>query len=389
MRPFTLDKSVIPLALILVLVLASAAGLAILLGDDAVEEAIKADRILNVLFVFDRGGKAAATELFFFYPATGRGAVLDVPGDTGLILSSQKRVDRIDAVYKPRSLETYREEIEGLLATKVTYRIHLDEKGFADAVDLLEGLELFIPQEISVEEPEPVRLPRGAVFLDGDKVGQYLAYVDPEEAEGEAAARRQKLFQAFIRRIGEKAAWVSRPEVFPRFRACFRTDLADEAFRRLIGELARLDADRLVLQRVTGAYRSVDGKRLLFPHYDGELVKDIVKQTLNALSATGATVGDKIFTVEILNGTPARGLAKRTAEIFQSFGYDVVSVGNATRDDYERTVVVDRLDNPEAARNLGAVIRCTNTSPGGEGEAVSDFTIILGGDFNGRYCSAR
>jgi hypothetical protein len=117
-----------------------------------------------------------------------------------------------------------------------------------------------------------------------------------------------------------------------------------------------------VLQRVTGIYRDVDGKRLLFPHYDGELVRDIVKQTFNALANSGsASPADKIFTIEILNGTPTKGLAKKAAEIFQSFGYDVVSVDNADREDYDKTQVLDRFANPDASKNIATVIRCSST----------------------------
>jgi len=146
-----------------------------------------------------------------------------------------------------------------------------------------------------------------------------------------------------------------------------------------------------VLQRITGAYRNVDGSKLLFPHYDGELVKDIVKQTLSALASSGSTSpADKIFTIEILNGTPTKGLAKRAAEIFQSFGYDVVSVGNAERDDVAKTSILDHYSNADATKGIAQVIRCSNVGEAGQGEDAkdsADFTVILGKDFNGRYCS--
>jgi len=392
MRIAIFDKSSIPLLAILLLL----AGLVVLFGislrSDAVDEAVKSDRILNVLFVVDLGGKPVSTELFLFYPATGRGAVLDVPGETGLIIKSLNRVDRIDALFKDGRIKPYIDEIARLLAAEVPYYIVLDATGLAIATDLLEGLELFLPQAIDSPGPPPVRLPSGALVLDGDKVVQYASYVEPDEGDADTAARRQKLFQALIRRLGERSSWIARSDVFPVFKRSFKTNLTDDAFRRFVKELARLDADKLVLQRITGAWRIVDGKRLLFPHYDGELVRDIVKQTLNALSnSTESGVADKIFTVEILNGTPEKGLAKKTAEIFQSFGYDVITVGNANREDLERTQIIDRYANSDAAKNVAAVIRCENLSRVegvAPGEAVADFTVILGKDFNGRYCIA-
>jgi len=158
----------------------------------------------------------------------------------------------------------------------------------------------------------------------------------------------------------------------------------------LFGQLAKLDSDRIVLQRLTGTPRTVEGIPLLFPHYDGELVRDIVKQTLNALlNAEAIAVSDKVFTIEILNGTTERGLAQRTAEIFQGFGYEVVSVGNAPSTDIALSRVIDRYGDPAAASTLANVIRCTviesATATPSTG-ASADFIIILGKNFNGRYC---
>jgi anionic cell wall polymer biosynthesis LytR-Cps2A-Psr (LCP) family protein len=391
MRQLKLDRGSIPLIAIATLFLGTLVFLFLSLRSDSVEQAMKSDRILNIAVVVEREGRPASTQLFLLYPANGRGALLDVPGETGLIITSLNRVDRLDALYDRRRPSAYLDELSSLLATSIPYWMILDEDCLSSTTDLIDGIEVFIPA--AVDDPGPPRsiLPSGAVVLDGDKALQYASYKDPNEGEAEAAGRRQKLLQALFRRLGEKAAWIVRPDVFPTFRSSFRTNLSDDSLRRLIPEFARLDADRIVLQRVTGVYKNVDGKRLLFPHYDGELVRDIVKQTLNALANSGSgSPADKIFTIEIMNGTSVTGLAKRAAEIFQSFGYDVVSIGNADMEDNEKTVIVDRFANPDAAKSIGDVIRCDNieaVQPASPLEAAADFSIVLGRDFNGRYCA--
>ena len=71
----------------------------------------------------------------------------------------------------------------------------------------------------------------------------------------------------------------------------------------------------------------------------------------------------------------------------QSFGYEVVSVGNAETSDVERTSVIDRYGDRVSATSVANVIRCKIV----EEEAIpsaspADFVIILGKDFNGRNC---
>jgi len=390
MKHIAFDKSSIFLILIIAVVLCFAIVVAVNLRSDAVDEAMKRDRILNILFILEINGKPESTELFCFYPATGKGAILDVPAETGLIIKSLNRVDRIDALYSPRNTKPYRDEVAGLLDTELPYYVILDEKGLSQAADVLEGLEIFIPSAIDAEEPQPIHLPSGDLILDGDKLVQYAMYSDPQDDD--APSKRQKLLQSFLRRLGERSGNLKDRSVYSAFKRSMRTNLSDESLSRLIEELAKLDTDRLLLQRVTGAYRKVDGKDLLFPHYDGQLVKDIVKQTLNALSISQeGAVADTIYTVEILNGTPSKGLGKRTAEIYQSFGYDVVSIGNADRDDYDKTQILDRFSNPQAAKTLGSVIRCNTVVEQGvsssSNQAAADFSIILGSDFDGRYCA--
>jgi polyisoprenyl-teichoic acid--peptidoglycan teichoic acid transferase len=389
MKRVTIDKSSLLLFVIVGILAAMLVFLFFSLRSDAVDQAMKSDRILNVAVVVEKEGKPVSTEVFFFYPSNGRGALLDLPGETGLIIKSLNRVDRIDVLYDRRRPRAYIDEISGLLDAKIGYWIILDERGLSSAVDLLEGLEVFVPAKISLPGPPPASLPSGAVVLDGDKTSQFAFYKDPDEADADTMARRQKLFQSLVRRLGEKADWITRPDVFSTFKRNLRTNLNDDSLKGLLSELAKLDADRLVLQRVTGIYRSVDAKRLLFPHYDGELVRDIVKQTLNALAnSSSSSPADKIFTIEIQNGTPIKGLAKKAAEIFQSFGYDVVSVENAEKEDYDKTEILDRFSNPEASKNIGSVIRCSSITrqAAPQSVAAADFTIILGKDFNGRYC---
>jgi len=390
MKRISIDKSSVLLLVIIGILAAMLIFLFMSLRSDAVDLAMKSDRILNIAVIVEKEGKPVSTQLFLFYPSNGRGALLDVPAETGLIIKTLNRVDRIDVLYDKRRPSAYVNEIAGLLATEIPYWIVLDEKGLATCVDLLEGLEIFVPSPIDLPGPLKVSLPSGALVLDGDKATQLAFYQDPNETESDQIAKRQRLFQSLVRRIGEKSDWVTRRDVFPAVKRSMHTNLGDDSLRGFFKELSKIDADRLMLQKVTGIYRDVDGKHLLFPHYDGELVQDIVKQTLNALASSNTgSPADKIFTIEILNGTPTKGLAKKAAEIFQSFGYDVLAVDNADREDYEKTQVIDHFSNSDAVRGIADVIRCKSTSRlsiASQDAVAADFTIILGKDFNGRYC---
>lgn len=387
-----LDKNSVFLILILAAVLVSTLALVRALRVEPIQKAVEDDRVLTLALILERDGKPLATEIMLYYPGNARGALLDIPAETGLIIKSLNRVDRIDALYDRQDPSRYLAEIGDLTGAKAEWYLVLDMDGLSDVVDILDGCTMFVPNRVELrdESGEVKYLPAGSVVLDGSKMALYAGYADPERPEAEAVNRRQTVFQALLRRIGERSEYALDKRVFPALSRPFKTNLKRESKERLFRELARLDMDRLVLQFLTGTYRPVEGMSLLFPHYDGELVRDIVKQTLNALlNAESIAVADKVFTVEILNGTPTRGLAQKTAEIFQSFGYEVISVGNAPESDVAQTRVLDRYGDLTAAGTLGAVIRCTEVEAEAA-DAVSsspaDFVIILGSDFDGRYC---
>jgi anionic cell wall polymer biosynthesis LytR-Cps2A-Psr (LCP) family protein len=389
MKRVSLDKSSILLIAIAVILISTLVYFVAALRSDALSQVVKSDRIINLCFILEREGKPVSTQVFMFYPASGMGALLDVPGDTGLLIKSLDRVTRIDTLYDKRRPKPYIKEISTLLATEISFFIILDEHSLQALVDVLEGVELFVPAPVVLKGPPSALLPPGASLFDGTKASQYAYYIDPEETDADAATRRQKLIQSLIRRLGTQSDRLFASASLSSLKKNLRTDLSDESLQNLITLFARIDADRLLFQRINGTYKNVDGSRLLFPLYDGELIRDLVKQTLNALSNTASgTAADKIFTIEILNGTTVQGLAKRAAEIFQSFGYDVINIGNADRDDYAETKVLDRFSNTNAASNIAGVIRCSSIEqePPASAENSADFTILLGKDFNGRYC---
>jgi anionic cell wall polymer biosynthesis LytR-Cps2A-Psr (LCP) family protein len=395
-KTLKLDKSAVFLILIALVLAAFTVAALMYLRTDAVEAALKNDQILKILFVLHDGQQPLFTGAFFFYPPTGRAALFDIPAETGRKIDSLDRVDRISALFKAKDPEPYRAEVADLLATDIPMYFTISLEQLGQLADLMDGLELFIPNPVELETPGGnVLFPQGARAFDGEKVRDYLTYEDPNELENDLVIRRQKAFLALLRRFAGNSAYLTSSQVLPSIHARMSGNLGRAAFRRLLSVMADLDVDRIVPSRVQGAVRQVDGQSLLFPHYNGDLLKDIVRQNLNALvNADGSGQGDRIFTLEVRNGTNVKGLAKKAADLYESFGYEILAVGNAERDDYQETMLIDRLGDGEVAQAVAQVIHCDNVQEGsreegseteGPDEGWADFILILGKDFSGRY----
>lgn len=389
------DKSLIFLIAIFFIIIVSAIVVVISLKTNPVEEMIKNEEPIKILFVLKDDESVLFTDVFVYYPVLSRGALFDIPGNTGAIFSSIDRVDRIDAVFKEKGADTYRYEIEKLLGQPIPFYIVMNVKDFQLITDMLGGLRVFIPYPIDIQSENNQRwlLPSGMVNLDGDKINTYLFYSSAEETSVEVRDRYQSVMTAFLSALNKNYPSMFEKRNFKFYEDFFESNLDKDDLRIMLENVSQVDSERLVFRTVSGSSNVIDGQTLLLPMYDGEIVQDLFKRTVASLATASDTMYDRTYVLEVQNGTTVQGLARNTSIFFQGLGYDVIGSINADSNDYEKTIIVNHIGNDEIAKTLGDLIMCDNIvtedilpeSAGMDIESHVDFTIILGKDFDGRY----
>jgi len=394
--------------LLAAIILTLAAGIAVAvytLRSDPAEEALSTDRVINTLFIIEQDKKPLSTYVLMFFPETKRAAIFDIPGEVGLLIAGINRVDRIDTVYTPGRTGNFEREIGKLLGIEINFSVVINTENLGKQVDLLEGVEIFIPSPVDYREgPQLVMFSSGLTVLDGDKARVYATYAIPYEEREMEMFRRQRFFLSLLKRQAEMNENLKNPALAKLYHSFFQTSMKARSRMRLFDEFVYIDFERINIQTVGGNQREVSGEMLLIPYWDGSLVKEIVRQTLGSLTRQSeGYLSDRVLTVEVLNGTAIAGLAGRTAELLRSFGYDVISIGNADRNTYETTEITDRTGNENMAKTFAGIIRCENIRqedfaaeiPEDElmdiqnYEYRADFTLIIGRDFNGRYVTGN
>ncbi len=390
------SKDTVNLIIIFLMVSVIAVGCAFLfqkLRVDPVEENLKNDQVIKVLFVIrNNEGAAVSTNIFIYYPQTHKGAIFDVLGNTGAIWQSLGRVDRIDSIYKNKGIAVYNKEISELTDLDIPFTVEINEDDFGIIADLIGGLKVFISSPVDEVSSGGKRwlLPSGAVNLDGDKIRDFLDYQLNDEEESDKEERRQSAFIAFLVSMKDNRDKILGKKNFPLFSKCMKANIEDDDFYKLMSLITDLDTDSLTVQSVIGSARVVDGQTLLFPYQNGQLIKDVVKQKIRMLISTDSKSNRRVYVLEIMNGTSRQGLARNASILLQNAGYELLQVGNAERDDYEHTVIINHIGNQEAAKALGDFITCYNIidediATDDEVDLNVDFTLILGDDWDGRY----
>ena len=386
------DKSLLLLIFIMIVIIGTSLLLYIQVRTDKMSEMVNSNKIVPLLFIVTENDKPLLTELFMFYPNTGKGALLDIPGNTGSIIEKLNKVDRIDILFDEKSIGPYIAKIRDLTNVEIPFYFILSLDTLEYLVDLVDGLQLFIANPIDIKnQNEIVLLPSGSVNLDGSKIGSYLKYSLEGESDGEKIDRNQKFMKSFLEKMALRKDYLANDDLYEFLVNSVTTNMDRKSFENFLNYLELLDIDRLQYNKILGKNRIVDDQELLFPHYEERLLKEMIKQIedylVNIRSSTDQGVA---FSVEILNGTDINGLASRTSQVLKSFGYKISGFGNATRIDgneYANTVVLDRKGNPDVAKNLAALIKCERWHSEADDslDDTIDITLILGKDFDGRY----
>ncbi len=390
-------RSIIFLLVIFLIVIGIVVLVALSIRVDPVKENIANELVLNSLWIMkDDDENVLSTYVLICNPNTNQAGAFNVQGNTGAIYNSIGRVDRIDTIYREKGSDVYRSEVEKLIGKTIPFEIELRLSDLGFITDYLGGLNIFVPfpiDEVFSEEEKHYLIPSGAVLLDGDKICDYMTYKGPSEDLSDINDRRQAVFVALLDALHENRGEIFLKKNFLLYEKKIRSNISGKNLYNLMQIIASIDIDKLSVQGITGSIRNVDGQLLLFPYYDGQLIKDVVNLATSALVSGDRSVQNRVYVLIIQNGTTEQGLARNTSFLMQSAGYEVLETANADRSDYEQTQIINHIGDSEAATALGNFIHCDNIieeevlpeSADLSSAAKADFTIILGKDFNGRF----
>ena len=357
---------------------------------DKVEDEIKLKGEFSLLITIYDGLKPLVNQVLFYNPETRKAAVFDIPVDTGTLITSLKRMDSLDVIFNVSQPEVYLKKMEELTGRSVPFYLFLSLEDVQKSVDLLGGVDIFNSSTFENVDVDPmILLPSGTAVLDGEKAKLFVSLVDPDEPETDRIGRSQKFVQSFLRKSGDLQEYLKKDGVFSYFNSFLKTNMEERGLRSFLSELATMDLERLVFQRVMGSSRLVDGKTLLFPHYNGNLLKETVKQTWDSLkSGEVGGIGTGVR-LEILNGTPLAGLAANTVTLYRGFGLEVLPGKNAEKTNVLKTEVIVRKGDMDLGMRVAQYIKCANITAAEDKSYPADVTLLLGKDFDGRYVRAE
>jgi len=289
--------------------------------------------------------------------------------------------------------------VQYALGIPIHYYVRVNFEGFERFIDAIEGITIDVQKPISdTKHPDGnygymvVDIPVGVQHMDGKTALQY-ARVRHGSSDFARARRQHEVIRAVRDKVLSLDIPLTKiPEILRIVGGSVQTDLTLSDMYALAKVGRTIDVENIksivIDETMTTPQLTPDGADVLIP--DRARIREAVDMLFAAPSPTAQAglseselVAQEAARIEVQNGTPAEGLAQRTAEYLEGLGYTVVSFCNADRSDYDSSVIIVYSGKPNTVNSLVARfgIAPENVRRNVDAHSEVDVRLVLGRDY--------
>jgi LCP family protein required for cell wall assembly len=291
--------------------------------------------------------------------------------------------NRINAAYALGGPSLLVETLKSNLNVEINHYVEIDFVGFQALVDEVGGIEIAFPYAAR-DLKSGLDVEAGSQVLDG---GEALAYarsrsyqelqggswVSVEASDIGRTERQQDVIRAILSRLKRPTSIAEGGDIASTMaqHMIIDTALASASVPSMVwdfkGVLGR-DIDAATLPTTS---QTVDGRSV-------QVAKEPEAGAMLANFRAGNTLASQPLRLEVLNGNGTAGAAGDMSARLESLGFQVQSIGNADRSDYEQTTVIVPEGSDDGATITAAlgfgVVRFDTVDNG------YDAVVIVGSD---------
>ncbi len=358
--------------------------------ESKVEQLLTSESIISTIIVENDGDKTQTLLLCFYNPKTNKQAAIVIPEKTRLKVEYEDKptYDTIRNIYFRGGIRILRETIEKLTNTQFPFHVVYDLRDVEKLVDLLEGVEIIIPESMNYSNADDrvfIKLAKGQDILDGAKTKQFLQYRYGNAGMSTLVENHRIFVESLLDRTTDIETLLRNAKIMNILTKGVDTNFSRRDIIILAEEMYKMNSSKLLFYRMYGKNITLKDEEYITPVENGIWLQERIATVKKYISDEGpAPFGDEIK-LEILNGSMNPGQAQSLRNYFIQYGFNVVHYGNAMRNDYERTLVIDRIGRPSLAKRIADIINCKEVYTRIDKTLLVDVTIILGNDFEGKY----
>lgn len=332
------------------------------------------------------GTRSDVMILVSFDPETKEVGLLSIPRDTRVYIPEKVfSYEKIAHAHAYGGPDLAVKTAEGFLDVPIHYYVRVDFEAFKKAVDALGGVDVDVPQDMYYSDPYQnllIDLKKGPQLLNGDQALQLVRYRQYNNGDIGRIGVQELFLKALVKKAASLSGVLKIPELIRTLSPYVKTDLSTEDILNLANMALGVKPENVKMAWIPGTDKYIDDGQGELSYWlaDREETNKLVDELVRGISKErNATIA-----VAIQNGNGVAGSADALATILRDQGFNVVSVGNAGKQDYAETRVVSKVDKKSSQYSVLNSIKdmCPGAkSSTGNAPSDADVLIILGKDF--------
>jgi LCP family protein required for cell wall assembly len=287
--------------------------------------------------------------------------------------------------------------VEEVLGVPVHYNVLVTFRAFEQAIDTVGGVSVNVPEALVdptmawENNRNPVLAKAGVQQMKGK---QALMYVRSRATSSDfARSERQRAVMVALKdkvfTLGTLSNPVKISNLISAFGDNIQTDISVNDATRMADIFKKIPNDQIVSASLTDTKSNlvttstISGLSVVVPKaglYDYSAIQSYTRNLLK-----DGYLQNESANVAVYNGSGTTGLATTKANELRSYGYTIVNVGNASANNYDKTVIVDLTNGAKkyTKHYLEQRFKVTAVTTVPDSKITttgSDFVIILGKD---------
>ena len=213
-----------------------------------------------ILGVDDSERQEADTILVLsFSNDTGKSRIIGIPRDTWI--ASRSHSGKIGELYSWGGANALVREVSKLLGISIHQYIIIDMMTFADLIDVLGGLDIYVEENMDYDDEVAglsIHIPQGYQHLSGEEIQKYLRYRNDKLGDVGRVQRQQKFIKALYAKVLQLDTIPKLPAIADIFRNRMETSAEIFDSAHLANVLRRMSSDPPTTLMLPGS-ENVDG----------------------------------------------------------------------------------------------------------------------------------
>ncbi|MEG4408884.1 LCP family protein [Microcoleus sp. MON2_D5] len=361
----------------------------LILGIDGVPEPAVGPKIFN--------GRSDTILLFHLDPRDKSISLLSVPRDTKVEVPGMS-FSKISEANATGGAALATQLVSSMLNnTKIERYVRVSSSAFRELVDLLGGVEVFVPRAMSYTDSAQklkINLAKGWQTLNGEQAEQFVRFRNDGLGDIGRIQRQQSLIQAIRDRLASPSVLVRLPQIVRLMQKYVDTNLNYEEILTLANFGLQLERENFKMVMLPGSSSSEQADLSSYWIVDVVGVDRIIAQYLNPgvpdfaqgrfRNPTESAL-PKNLKIAVQNASSKPTAAKTVGEFLTKKGFFNVSVVQDSPEKQRHSQIIVQQGDLEAANLLQKELGGGKIEASSTGEINSDLTLRVGEDWVKRF----